>query len=278
MTTLEFTLVVALMALAAGYLGALTGLGGGVVVTPVLVVLLRVDMRYAIGATLVSVIATSSGAASAYVREGFSNVRIGMFLEVATTFGAIAGAGLATRIPTAVLSVVFGLVLLYSAWLSSRSQPEHLTVGEITGFTKHLRLNGSYPSPSGERFYAVRHVPSGFSVMFGAGLISGLLGIGSGALKVLAMDQIMRIPFKVSTATSNFMIGVTAAASAGIYWSRGYIDPGLAMPVMLGVLTGSMLGARRLAGAKVRVLRVIFAVVVGSLALEMIYSGVTGRL
>jgi len=224
------------------------------------------------------VIATSSGAAAAYVREGFSNVRIGMFLEIATTFGAIAGAGLATRIPTSVLSIVFGVVLLYSAWLSSRPKPETEIAGGGDPLGARLRLNGTYPTSSGERSYAVSRVRTGFGLMFGAGLISGLLGIGSGALKVLAMDQAMRIPFKVSTATSNFMIGVTAAASAGIYWSRGYIDPGLAMPVMLGVLAGSVLGARRLAGAKGSALRIVVAVVVGLLALEMIYSGLTGKL
>lgn len=201
-----------------------------------------------------------------------------MFLEIATTFGAIAGAGLATRIPTSVLSIVFGVVLLYSAWLSSRPKPETAIAGGGDPLGARLRLNGTYPTSSGERSYAVSRVRTGFGLMFGAGLISGLLGIGSGALKVLAMDQAMRIPFKVSTATSNFMIGVTAAASAGIYWSRGCIDPGLAMPVMLGVLAGSVLGARRLAGAKGSALRIVVAVVVGLLALEMIYSGLTGKL
>ena len=274
----EFTLSVALVSFAAGYLGALTGLGGGVVVTPVLVLLLGVDMRFAIGATLVSVIATSSGAAAAYVREGFSNVRIGMFLEVATTLGAISGAAFATRVPTGVLSIIFGIVLLYSAWLSSRSRAASHSNRKCSRLASVLRLHGAYPASAGPKEYAVEHAGTGFGLMFGAGVISGLLGIGSGALKVLAMDQVMRIPFKVSTATSNFMIGVTAAASAGIYWNRGYIDPGLAMPVMLGVLAGSILGARRLAGAKVRVLRVVFAVVVAALALEMIYGGVTGRI
>jgi uncharacterized membrane protein YfcA len=264
--------------MAAGYLGSLTGLGGGVVVTPVLVLMLGVDIHYAIGATLVSVIATSSGAAAAYVKEGFTNVRIGMFLEVATTFGAVAGAGLAARISTSALSAVFGVVLLYSAWLSSRPKLESVGLQRVDRLAAMLRLNGSYPTPAGARSYLVGRVREGFGLMFGAGLVSGLLGIGSGALKVLAMDQAMGIPFKVSTATSNFMIGVTAAASAGIYWSRGYIDPGLTMPVMLGVLAGSIAGARRLAGAKVAVLRVVFGVVVGVLALEMIFNGITGRL
>lgn len=278
MNVLEFTLIVAAVSFAAGYLGSLTGLGGGVVVTPALVLLLGVDLHYAMGASLISVIATSSGAAAAYVTEGFSNVRIGMFLEVATTFGAIAGASLTAYVPAATLSVIFGAVLLYSAWVSHRPRPEAENAARDDRWSTALSLHGSYPTESGRREYAVERTPAGFSLMFGAGILSGLLGIGSGALKVLAMDQIMRIPFKVSTATSNFMIGVTAAASAGIYWRRGYIDPALAMPVMLGVLAGSTLGARKLAGAPIGILRTVFAIVVAALAIEMVYGGLTGKL
>jgi uncharacterized membrane protein YfcA len=248
------------------------------VITPALTLLLGVDLRYAIGASLVSVIATSSGAASAYVREGYSNIRIGMFLEIATTAGAICGAFFASRIPTSTLAIIFGVILLYSAWLSSRKKADTPTSAARDPLAVRLRLDSTYPTPRGPEPYRVQRVKTGFSLMFGAGIISGLLGIGSGALKVLAMDQAMRIPFKVSTTTSNFMIGVTAAASAGVYLNRGYIDPPLAMPVVLGVLTGSFLGARQLAGAKVRVLRVVFGLVVAVLAVEMIYSGVTGRL
>ncbi len=278
MTNLEFTPLVFGISAVAGCLGALTGLGGGVVVTPALTLLLGVDIRYAIGASLVSVIATSSGAAAAFVREGYSNIRIGMFLEIATTLGALLGAFLATRTPTAVLSLIFGLVLLHAAWQSSRGQRHSDKPQAPDALAERLKLDGSYPSPDGPRKYRVSHVKTGFSLMFGAGTLSGLLGIGSGALKVIAMDQAMRVPFKVSTTTSNFMIGVTAAASAGIYLSRGYIEPGLAMPVMLGVLAGSILGARQLIGARVRVLRWIFAGVVGVMALEMIVSGVQGKL
>lgn len=274
----EFTLVVSLIAAMAGFLGALTGLGGGVVITPVLTLLLGVDIRYAIGATLVSVIATSSGAAAAYVREGFSNIRIGMFLEIATTLGAVFGAWLATRTPTSALGVIFGVVLLYSAWLSRRRRIEDHLDERPDRLAERLRLNGSYPTSEGPRRYNVRHVKTGFSLMFGAGTLSGLLGIGSGALKVLAMDQAMRMPFKVSATTSNFMIGVTAAASAGVYLNRGYIDPGLAMPVTLGVLVGAVAGARYLAGARTARLRLVFAAVVAVLAVQMIYSGITGRL
>jgi uncharacterized protein len=277
MTNLEFTPLVFGISAVAGCLGALTGLGGGVVVTPALTLLLGVDIRYAIGASLVSVIATSSGAASAYVREGYSNIRIGMFLEIATTLGALLGAFLATRTPTAILSTIFGVVLLHAAWQSSRGRPHDEKAKKPDALARRLKLAGSYPTPTGTREYQVGRVKTGFSLMFGAGTLSGLLGIGSGALKVIAMDQAMRVPFKVSTTTSNFMIGVTAAASAGIYLSRGYIEPGLAMPVMLGVLTGSILGARQLIGAKVQVLRWIFAGVVGVMAVEMIVTGLRGK-
>ena len=278
MNVLEFSALVGLGSTLAGFLGALTGLGGGVVLVPMLALLFHVDIRYAIGASLVSVIATSSGAAAAYVREGYSNIRIGMFLETATTVGAIAGAAIAMHVSGNAIAIVFGLVLLYSAFLSSRNrieQGEHLPP---TKLASTLRLNGAYPTVDGMESYNVRGVPAGYGLMFGAGVLSGLLGIGSGAVKVLAMDQAMKIPFKVSTTTSNFMIGVTAAASAGLYLNRGYIAPGVAMPVMLGVLAGSIIGARVLVKAKVKVLRYVFAAVIVVLGFEMIFNGVTGRL
>ena len=278
MNIIEFSLLVWVSSLLAGFLGSLTGLGGGIIITPVLTLALGVDIRYAIGASLVSVIATSSGAAAAYVREGFSNIRIGMFLEIATTLGALGGALLATKLPTSSISIVFGLALLYSAYASSRPRHKHPGDSRPDPLATRLKMNGSYPTPSGPVGYCPQAVPAGFSLMFGAGVLSGLLGIGSGAVKVIAMDQAMRLPFKVSTTTSNFMIGVTAAASAGVYLSRGYISPGLAMPVMLGVVTGSLAGARVLAEAKTHWLRIVFGVVIAIMAFEMIYHGVTGRL
>jgi uncharacterized protein len=277
MNTLEFSILVAVGSFLAGLLGALTGLGGGVVLVPLLTIFFKTDIRYAIGASLVSVIATSSGAAAAYVKEGFSNIRIGMFLEIATTIGALFGAFLATIAPTRVLSLIFGLVLLYSAYLSRKPRPRAQRNLPANHLAVKLKMNGSFPSEEGGmRQYNVQGVPTGFSLMFGAGTLSGLLGIGSGAVKVLAMDQAMKIPFKVSTTTSNFMIGVTAAASAGIYLSRGYIDPGLAMPVMLGVLAGSLLGVRVLMTTETRILRVVFALVIAFLGAQMIYKGVMG--
>src|SRR5262249_33137493 len=198
---LQLTVLLGLGSVGAGLVGALTGLGGGVVIVPMLV-LAGVDLRYAIGAALVSVIATSSGAAAAYVKEGYSNVRVGMFLEVATTLGALTGAYLAGLLPTAAIAVVFGLVLLGSAYLSLHPRPGRPDADQPGPVATFLRLDGSYPTSEGPRSYHVRGVPFGFGLMFVAGALSGLLGIGSGALKVLAMDRVMRIPFKVSTTTS----------------------------------------------------------------------------
>jgi uncharacterized protein len=278
MNIVEFSLLTFLGSMTAGFLGALTGLGGGVVIVPLLTLVFGVDIRYAIGASLVSVIATSCGAAAAYVKEGFSNIRLGMFLEMATTFGALLGAAIAGMVSTKIIAVIFGMVLLYSAFLSARGHPATATEDAPDFLANSLHLGGTYPSAHGSVAYHVHAIPTGFSLMFLAGTLSGLLGIGSGAVKVLAMDQAMRVPFKVSTTTSNFMIGVTAAASAGVYLNRGYIDPGLAMPVMLGVVLGSIIGSRVLVSSKTRLLRIIFAVAILILGLEMVYNGITGRL
>jgi len=276
MNILEMTILIWLGSVAAGFLGSLTGLGGGVVIVPMLAIAFGVDIHYAIGASLVSVIATSSGAASAYVREGYTNMRIGMFLEIATTLGALVGAFVAARLSPSAVSVIFGVVLLLSSYLSLKPASAKARAEKSDRIAMRLKLGSSYPTPEGPQPYQVHRVPLGFGIMFGAGTISGLLGIGSGAVKVLAMDQAMRIPFKVSTTTSNFMIGVTAAASAGVYLNRGYIDPVLAMPVMLGVLVGSLLGAITLVKAKSKSLRLIFSALILLLAVEMVYKGITG--
>ncbi len=278
MNNLEFTILVGLGSFMAGFLGSLTGLGGGVVLVPLLTLVFKVDIRYAVGASLVSVIATSSGAAVAYLKDGFSNIRIGMFLEIATTVGALFGAFLATKVSTSAIGAVFGVVLIYSGYLSSRTPVDPPSDEKPDPLATRLGMNGVYPSLSGPKAYYVHRVPSGFSLMFAAGSLSGLLGIGSGAVKVLAMDHAMGIPFKVSTTTSNFMIGVTAAASAGVYLSRGYVDPGLVMPVMLGVLAGSLSGARVLARAKTKQLRWVFGAVIVVLGVEMLYGAFTGKL
>jgi uncharacterized membrane protein YfcA len=276
MTILTLALLVAGGSFCAGLLGALTGLGGGIVVVPMLTLIFRIDLRYAIGASLVSVIATSSGAAAAYVREGFTNVRVGILLEVATTVGALVGASLSGAISTSTLAVLFGCVLLFTAYRSLHHREDHAILTTPDKWATYFRLDSTYPTGSGEQPYSVQRVPAGFALMLVAGILSALLGIGSGIIKVLAMDQTMRLPFKVSTTTSNFMIGVTAAASAGVYLHRGYIDPTIAFPVMLGVLAGALLGARLLSSANTRVLRHLFTAVVVVMAIEMLYKGITG--
>jgi uncharacterized membrane protein YfcA len=275
---LEFTLLIGGGSFLAGLLGSLTGLGGGVIVVPMLTLLFGVDIHYAIGASLISVIATSSGAAAAYVREGFSNIRIGMFLEIATTIGALFGAFLVALIATGAIEIIFGVVLIVSAYLSIRPRKEKVKGDHQDHLATLLKFNGSYPGRGGIKDYNAHHVPGGFGLMFMAGTLSGLLGIGSGAFKVLAMDQVMRLPFKVSTTTSNFMIGVTAAASVGIYFGRGYIDPGLAMPVMLGVSAGALIGAKLLTRSRSKSIRLVFAIVILATAIEMIIHGLTGKI
>ena len=262
----------------AGLLGSLTGLGGGVVIIPVLVLLFGIDMRYAIGASLIAVIATSSGSAAAYVREGFTNIRIAMLLEVATTTGALLGAILAAYTPISAISIIFGLVLLYTALSSLRTPKPHPLDQQPDPLATRLQLNGSWPvrNPDGSSHletYFPRHIPAGFAIMFGAGVLSALVGIGSGIVKVFAMDRLMRLPFKVSTTTSNFMIGVTAAASAGVYFHRGQIDPRIATPVAIGALCGSFLGAKILPHAKVKTLRIIFACIVAIAGTQMLMKG-----
>jgi uncharacterized membrane protein YfcA len=275
-TVLTFSAIIAAGSLGAGLLGSLTGLGGGIVIVPLLTLALGVDIHYAIGASLVSVIATSSGAAAAYAKEGFANIRIGMFLEIAATIGALLGTLITALIAPAAVAVIFGLVLLYSAYQSVGKPPKDSLSDQPDRLARLLQMDGTYPTTDGPRPYHIRSVPGGFAVMLLAGVLSGLLGIGSGALKVIGMDRVMKIPFKVSTATSNFMIGITAAASAGIYLKRGYIDPGIAMPVMLGVLTGSLIGARLLGRARTKTLRLIFALTIALLGIEMIYKGLWG--
>jgi uncharacterized membrane protein YfcA len=278
MSVIVFTLIILLGAYFAGLIGSLTGLGGGFVIIPLLTLGLHVDIHYAIGASLVSVIATSSGSAAAYVREGITNMRLGMFLEIATTLGAMTGAILAIYIPTHFIAILLGIILISSAIQSLRKKAEHLAEKKSQLAVK-LKLNSSYPTASSTVEYSVTNVIGGFIMMLFAGVLSGLLGIGSGALKVLAMDSIMRIPFKVSTTTSNFMIGVTAAASAVVYLQRGYIDPGISMPVVIGVLVGALSGSKILVHTQSSGwLRWVFAIVVSFLAVQMIYNGILGRI
>ncbi|MDV3539840.1 permease [Elizabethkingia anophelis] len=276
MTILVFTLILLVGAYMAGFLGSLTGLGGGVIIIPLLTLVFHVDIRYAIGAALLASIATSSGAASAYVKEGITNIRLGMFLEIATTIGAVIGAFIAIYMPTNAIAVIFGVVLIFSAAMTVRKKHEaKLTKG--SKLSEKLKLNSTYPVNGEKVSYQLTSVAGGFSLMTLAGVLSGLLGIGSGSLKVLAMDSTMKIPFKVSTTTSNFMIGVTAAASAVVYLQRGYMDPGIAFPVVLGVLAGALTGAKILPKINPKILRIIFAVAITAVAIEMIINGINHK-
>jgi len=271
-------ILVLLGSVIAGLLGSLTGLGGGAVLTPFLVLALGVDLRYAIGASLVAVIATSSGATASYAREGFTNVRIGVVLEVATVGGALLGAFIAGLVDKATIAFVFSGALIWSAWVTLRGAPPVVPADESDALARRLKLASSYPTHDGNEAYGVRRVPGGMALMFGAGVLSALAGIGSGVVKVLAMDRVMRLPFKVSTTTSNFMIGVTASASAGVYLHRGQIEPRICAPVVLGGLVGSMIGSRILPRLRTRWLRVIFAIVVIGAGVEMSRKAIVGGL
>jgi uncharacterized membrane protein YfcA len=255
-TPLLFTLITFAISTVAGVLGSLLGLGGGIIVVPALTLLLRIDIRYAIGASIVSVIATSSGAAAAYVRERMTNLRVAMFLELGTTTGALSGAYAAGWLGGRWLYIIFGVMMGYSAF-------------------DRLRLHGSYfdPAVGREISYRVTHTKLGLVLMYGAGVVSGLLGIGSGALKVPAMDLAMRMPIKTSTATSNFMIGVTADATAGVYFARGDIDPFVAAPVAVGVLLGATLGSRLLGKLQSSRIRLLFVAVLLWISAQMLWKG-----
>ena len=278
MTVLAFTLILLVSAYLAGLLGSLTGLGGGVVVIPVLTLGFGVDFHYAIGAALVASIATSSGSGSAYVKEGITNIRLGMFLEIATTIGAVVGAIIAVWLNNSTIAIIYGCVLILTAAMQQRRKSDHDGVVG-SDLARRLKLFGTWPQRDGSmKAYQLRGVGGGFSVMLLAGMLSGILGIGSGVLKVIAMDGIMKVPFKVSTTTSNFMMGVTACASAVVYIQRGNIVPGIACPVLIGVLFGALTGARLLKKLDVRLLRQIFCIAILLVAFNMIWQGWTGQL
>ncbi len=260
----------------AGVLGALLGLGGGIIIIPMLTLALGVDIHYAIGASIVSVIATSSGAAAAYVRDRITNLRIGMLLEITTTTGAVSGAFIAGLISVKVLYIIFAVVLAYSAVSMFRKQhDERQPDVQAHPWARRLRLAGAYSDARQGRVvaYDVAGVPLALALMYVAGTVSGLLGIGGGILKVPAMDMAMKLPMKVSTATSNFMIGVTAAASAGVYFARGDIVPFVAGPVALGVLIGATLGTHLMIRLNNRSIRQVFVVVLIAVAVQMAARG-----
>ena len=274
MLVVEFVLFLFLISIFAGIFGSVVGLGGGVVIVPVLTILLGVDIHFAIGASIVAIIGTSSGAASTYVRDKVTNLRVGMFLELASTSGAIAGAGLAAYTNSVALELVFGGILLVTLVPTVMKIGEDIPKSpELKGLSKRLKLTGSYTETNGAPVsYNADRPAEGLAGTLVAGVLSGLLGIGGGAFKVLSMDLAMKLPMKVSTTTSNFMIGVTAAASAGIYFARGDVDPLIVAPGALGILIGAAIGARILLRPRNATVRKAFAVVLAIAALEMILS------
>ncbi len=275
MSPLEFVLSLFAICVVAGFFGSLVGLGGGIIVVPALTLIYGIDIRYAIGASIVSVIATSSGAAAAYVREGMTNLRTAMLLEIGTTTGAVSGACLAGILQGPWLYVIFGVMLAASAVAMLRRLRDSEEPVPPDAWADRFQLHGSYFDESQQRevAYRVTHTRLGFCLMYLAGAVSGLLGIGSGVLKVPAMDLAMRIPIKVSTATSNFMIGVTAAASAGVYFARGDVDPFIAAPVALGVVLGAVAGSRLLAKIDNRLLRIVFVIILLFVSAQMVWKG-----
>lgn len=270
-----------LIAVFAGFLGSLVGLGGGIIITPALTILFGFDIKYAIGASIVAVIATSSGSAIAFVKDHVSNMRVGMLLEVFTTTGGVVGALMAGVFSSKLLYIFFSLILLNSFYgmlkktgLITKLKKEEENV-ENDKYADKYKLNSTYyDKATGETVkYNVTNVPQGSLVMFGAGFASGLLGIGSGAFKVVALDTYMKLPIKVSTATSNFMMGVTATASALIYFFNGTINPVVAAPIAIGTLIGSRTGAKVMQRLDAKYIRYIFLPILLFTIINMFLKG-----
>lgn len=271
-----YELILLLTSVAAGFLGAILGIGGGMIVVPILTLVFHVDIRYAIAASLISIIATSSGAAAGLLRDHLTNLRLAVLLEIATVTGAITGFLISSVIQPRLLYLLFSVFLVFSAVMMFRKKGDSLSQTNHPWADK-LQLNSTYPEfVSGHvkmTAYSVERVPHGLVMMYFAGILSALLGIGSGILKVLAMDGAMKIPMKVSSATSNFMVGVTASASAGAYLLRGDVRPEIAAPVSVGIIVGSWVGGRNLAKIPNQVIRKIFVVILSIVAVQMIMKG-----
>ena len=268
-----YELILLISSVAAGFLGSILGLGGGAIVIPVLTLIFHVDIRYAVAASLISIIATSSGAAASYLKDHLTNLRLAVFLEIGTVCGAIVGFLLSSKVKSNLLFLLFGIFLLFSALMMLRNRDGHRARRDHP-WSQKLKFASSYPGFNGERIsYLVENVPFGLVTMFGAGILSALLGIGSGVFKVLAMDSAMKLPMKVSSATSNFMIGVTATASAGAFLMRGDVHPDIAAPVAVGIILGSWIGSRMMLKMPASLLRKIFVVVLGIISIQMILKG-----
>lgn len=271
-------LLLLIMGVGAGVLGAILGIGGGMIITPVLTIMMGLDIKYAIGASIISVIATSSGSTIAYLKDDMLNLRVAMFLEIATTVGAIMGALLVGVFSSSFLYVLFGFFLLYSTYNMIRKLFDKKGEQIFTGhdpIVDKFKLASTYYDKSEQKQvdYSMKNVPGGFIMMWAAGLASGLLGIGSGAFKVIAMDTIMKMPLKPSSATSNLMMGVTAAASATVYFFNGSIRPDIAAPLAIGVLAGATIGARLMQVLKPRVIRMIFIPIILYMGVQMALKG-----
>ncbi|GAQ02141.1 permease [Companilactobacillus farciminis] len=271
-------LLLLVMGVGAGVLGAILGIGGGMIITPVLTIMMGLDIKYAIGASIISVIATSSGSTIAYLKDDMLNLRVAMFLEIATTVGAIMGALLVGVFSSSFLYVLFGFFLLYSTYNMIRKLFDKKGEQVFTGhdpIVDKFKLASTYYDKSEQKQvdYSMKNVPGGFIMMWAAGLASGLLGIGSGAFKVIAMDTIMKMPLKPSSATSNLMMGVTAAASATVYFFNGSIRPDIAAPLAIGVLVGATIGARLMQVLKPRVIRMIFIPIILYMGVQMALKG-----
>lgn len=270
-------LTIFLVATVAGFIGSILGLGGGIIIIPVLSSMLGYDIRHVIGASLISVIATSSGAAAAYVRDRLTNLRVAMFLELATTTGAILGAVASRFFPQRVLFLLFGFLLLYSAWgmFQRRHARDDRPRPDDSPLARRLRLEGDFfDEATGQTIhYRARRLVPGFLVMWWAGAVSGVLGIGSGIFKVIGMDLVMGLPIKISSATSNFMMGVTAAAGAGVHFANGDINPMIAGPVALGVVFGAYWGSRLLPRMQSATIRFLFIPILAWMGLQMLWKG-----
>lgn len=274
-------MIMLITGIAAGIFGALLGLGGGMIVTPILTVFLGVDIKYAIGASIIAVIATSSGSAIAFLKDDIVNLRVAMFLEIFTTVGALIGAILSGYMKANWLFFLFGGLLLFQVWnmINKLRHPQaDVTAEQADPLATKLQLNGSYYDKQQQKqiSYTLENVPAGSSVMFGAGIASGLLGIGSGAFKVMAMDGVMKMPLKPSSATSNVMMGVTASASALVYFFNGMLQPLIAVPIAVGVVVGAAVGARVMQYLPAKLLRYIFIPVVLIMAVQLLMKGITG--
>lgn len=278
MSLLVFTLLMLLLGFVAGVFGSILGLGGGIIITPIITTFFGVDIKYAIGASIVAVIATSSGAAISYLKDDMINVRTAMFLEIFTTIGGLVGAILAGFFDATILNILFGCLLIfqgYNMWRKMHKGEEVVQKVESDKIAEKLKLNSSYYDKQlGKEIpYQVEKVSGGAAVMLGAGVASGLLGIGSGVFKVMAMDSMMKMPLKASTATSNLMIGVTAAASATVYFFNGYVNPSLAGPLAIGIVAGAALGSKIMPKLPAKTIRLIFIPVILIMALQMLLKG-----